>query len=77
MITAEQTQTVDVPVRLDDITGPPPAALNVRCLHRNARNLFKARCAEVGLSMEQAMKQLVEKIGFRELDLRELGIRSH
>ena len=51
------------------------AALNVRTLHPNIRQLFKIRCAEIGMPMEQVAKQLLEKIAFRELSLKDLGIR--
>lgn len=57
--------------------APEQVALNVRCLHRTSRNRFKARCSEAGMSMEQALKQIIEKIGFGEISLRELGVRSH
>lgn len=60
--------------RKEDICN---AALNVRNMHPNTRNLFKARCAEAGMSMERVAERIFEMVAFREIDLRDLGIRRN
>jgi hypothetical protein len=36
------------------------SAFNIRCLHPKMRQLFKAKCAMAGVSMEQVGAQLIQ-----------------
>lgn len=72
------------PIVVDDPHGMPvivqsPVALNVRNLHPSARNRFKAKCAEAGVSMERAARRFFEMVAYGELNLKDLGIgpRTH